>query len=159
MISMAPTPNNDPSNNPTFREVIYPSLAPISFAFFLLSSIGVIFASAYGSAWGWFVTLLLTIFISTGIYRSRLTIEVKDGKLFVAGAKIEKKFIGQVTALDSAGMKLLRGRDANAIAFTAIRFWIKGGVKVEVKDANDPVPYWLISSKHTEKLVSAINKL
>jgi hypothetical protein len=35
----------------------------------------------------------------------------------------------------------------------------KGGVKVEVKDANDPVPYWLISSKHAEKLVSAINKL
>jgi hypothetical protein len=156
---MAPTPNNNLSNNGTFREVIYPSLAPISFAFFLLSSIGVIFASAYGSAWGWFVTLLLTIFISTGIYRSRLIIEVKDGKLFVAGAKIEKEFIGQVTALDPAGMKLLRGRDANVIAFTEVRFWIKGGVKVEVKDANDPVPYWLISSKQTEKLVSAINKL
>jgi hypothetical protein len=156
---MAPTTNNNLSNNGTFREVIYPSLAPISFAFFLLSSIGVIFASAYGSAWGWFVTLLLTIFISTGIYRSRLIIEVKDGKLFVAGAKIEKEFIGQVTALDPAGMKLLRGRDANAIAFTEVRFWIKGGVKVEVKDANDPVPYWLISSKQTEKLVSAINKL
>jgi hypothetical protein len=156
---MAPTPNNNLSNNATFREVIYPSLAPISFAFFLLSSIGVIFASAYGSAWGWFVTLLLTIFISTGIYRSRLIIEVKDGKLFVAGAKIEKEFIGQVTALDPAGMKLLRGRDANVIAFTEVRFWIKGGVKVEVKDANDPVPYWLISSKQTEKLVSAINKL
>jgi len=156
---MAPTPNNNLSNNGTFREVIYPSLAPISFAFFLLSSIGVIFASAYGSAWGWFVTLLLTILISSGIYRSRLIIEVKDGKLFVAGAKIEKEFIGQVTALDSAGMKLLRGRDANAIAFTEVRFWIKGGVKVEVKDANDPVPYWLISSKQTEKLVSAINKL
>jgi len=54
---------------------------------------------------------------------------------------------------------LLRGRDANAIAFTTIRFWIKSGVKVEIKDANDPVPYWLISSKQTEKLVSAINKL
>ncbi len=156
---MAPTPNNNLSNNATFREVIYPSLAPISFAFFLLSSIGVIFASAYGSAWGWFVTLLLTIFISTGIYRSRLIIEVKDGKLFVAGAKIEKEFIGQVTALDPAGMKLLRGRDANAIAFTEVRFWIKSGVKVEVNDANDPVPYWLISSKQTEKLVSAISKL
>jgi hypothetical protein len=105
------------------------------------------------------VTLVLTIFISTGIYRSRLVIEVKDGKLFAAGAKIEKKFIGQVISLNSAEMKLLRGRDANAIAFTAVRFWIKGGVKVEVNDANDPVPYWLISSKHTEQLVSAINKL
>jgi hypothetical protein len=156
---MAPNAENKSGNRPTFREVIYPSLAPISFAFFLISSIGVIFASAYGSAWGWFVTLLLTIFISTGIYRSRLIIEVKDRKLFVAGAKIEKKFIGQVTALNPAAMKLLRGRDANAIAFTAVRFWIKSGVKVEVKDANDPVPYWLVSSKHTEKLVSAINKL
>jgi hypothetical protein len=156
---MAPDSNNNLSNHPTFREVIYPSLAPIAFAFFLLSSIGVIFASAYGSSWGWFVTLLLTIFISTGIYRSRLIIEVKDGKLFVAGAKIEKKFIGQVTALNPTEMKLLRGRDAKAIAFTAVRFWIKGGVKIEINDANDPVPYWLISSKHTEKLVSAINKL
>ena len=156
---MAPTPNNDPSNNPTFREVIYPSLAPISFAFFLLSSIGVIFASAYGSAWGWFVTLLLTILTLIGIYRSRLIIQVKDGKLFVAGAKIEKKFIGEVTALNPAEMKRLRGRDVNAIAFTEVRFWVKTGVKVEVNDANDPVPYWLISSKHTEKLVSAINIL
>jgi hypothetical protein len=156
---MAPSADNKSGNRPTFREVIYPSLAPISFAFFLISSIGVIFASAYGSTWGWFVTLLITILTSIGIYRSRLIIEVKDGKLFVAGAKIEKKFIGEVTALNSAEMKRLRGRDANAIAFTEVRFWVKGGVKVEVNDANDPVPYWLISSKNTEKLVSAINKL
>jgi hypothetical protein len=156
---MAPNADNKSGNRPTYREVIYPSLAPISFAFFLISSIGVIFASAYGSTWGWFVTLLLTILTLIGIYRSRLIIQVKDGKLFVAGAKIEKKFIGQATALNAAEMKLLRGRDANAIAFIAVRFWVKAGVKVDVKDANDPVPYWLISSKHTEKLVNAINKL
>ena len=156
---MAPNADNKSGNSPTFREVIYPSLAPISFAFFLISSIGVIFASAYGSTWGWFVTLLLTTLTSIGIYRSRLIIQVKDGKLFVAGAKIEQKFIGEVTALNPAEMKLLRGRNANAIAFTAVRFWVKAGIKVEVNDANDPVPYWLISSKHTEKLVSAINKL
>ena len=156
---MAPDADNKSGNRPTFREVIYPSFAPISFAFFMISSIGVIFASAYGSSWGWFVTLLLTILTLIGIYRSRLLIEVKDGKLFVAGAKIEKKFIGQVTALNSAEMKLIRGRDANVLAFTQVRFWVKAGIKVEVNDANDPVPYWLISSKHTEKLVSAINKL
>ena len=156
---MAPDADNKSGNRPTFREVIYPSFAPISFAFFLISSIGVIFASAYGSSWGWFVTLLLTILTLIGIYRSRLLIEVKDGKLFVAGAKIEKKFIGQVTALNSAEMKLIRGRDANVLAFTQVRFWVKAGIKVEVNDANDPVPYWLISSKHTEKLVSAIHKL
>ncbi len=156
---MAPNAENKSGNSPTFREVIYPSLAPISFAFFLISSIGVIFASAYGSSWGWVITLLLTISTFVGIYRSRLIIEVKDGKLFVAGAKIEKKYIGEVSALNSSEMKRLRGRDANAIAFTEVRFWIKGGVKIEVNDANDPVPYWLVSSKHTEKLVSAINKL
>ena len=156
---MAPNADNKSSNHPTFSEVIYPSLAPISFAFFLISSIGVIFASAYGSSWGWFATLLLTILTFIGIYHSRLIIEVKDGKLFVAGAKIEKKYIGEVSALNSSEMKRLRGRDANAIAFTEVRFWVKGGVKVDVNDANDPVPYWLVSSKHTEKLVSAINKL
>jgi hypothetical protein len=156
---MAPNAENKSGNSPSFREVIYPSLAPISFAFFLISSIGVIFASAYGSSWGWVITLLLTISTFVGIYRSRLIIEVKDGKLFVAGAKIEKKYIGEVSALNSSEMKRLRGRDANAIAFTEVRFWVKGGVKIEVNDANDPVPYWLVSSKHTEKLVSAINKL
>jgi len=156
---MAPNAENKSGNSPTFREVIYPSLAPISFAFFLISSIGVIFASAYGSSWGWVITLLLTISTFVGIYRSRLIIEVKDGKLFVAGAKIEKKYIGEVSALNSSEMKRLRGRDANAIAFTEVRFWVKGGVKIDVNDANDPVPYWLVSSKHTEKLVSAINKL
>ena len=85
---MAPNADNKSGNRPTFREVIYPSLAPISFAFFLISSIGVIFASAYGSSWGWFATLLLTILTFIGIYHSRLIIEVKDGKVFVDGAQV-----------------------------------------------------------------------
>lgn len=157
--SMSAEPIHNPGSARTFREVNYPSAGTLLFTFFIITSIGIIFASAYGNTWGWVVTNFLIITIAIGIYRTRLIVEVKEGRLWVPGAIIEKEFIGEVTLLNSQGMKLLRGRDANVIAFNAVRFWMKSGIKVEIKDINDPVPYWLISSKRPEKLISAINKL
>lgn len=82
-----------------------------------------------------------------------------DAQMLTANkARIDLKFIKSATALDAAQFKKLAGVDADPAAFLAINFWSKTGVKVEIKDKNDPTPYWLISSKEPKKLVKALIK-
>ncbi len=82
-----------------------------------------------------------------------------DGQMLIANkAKIDLKYIKSATALDAKQFKRIAGVDADPAAFLAINFWSKTGVKVELKDKNDPTPYWLISSNNPKKLVMALNK-
>jgi hypothetical protein len=53
-------------------------------------------------------------------------------------------------------MRYLRGPGINPLAFLALRFWVKGGIKITLKDPKDPTPYWLVSTKNPEKLRKAI---
>ncbi|MFM2384507.1 MAG: hypothetical protein RL166_381, partial [Actinomycetota bacterium] len=45
-----------------------------------------------------------------------------------------------------------------ARAWLSIQASIKGLVKVQVLDKNDPTPYWLISTRNPEKLVNLLNR-
>jgi hypothetical protein len=54
-------------------------------------------------------------------------------------------------------MRLLRTRDADPAAYLAIKFWASTGVKIEIKDPQDPTPYWLITSKRGEEIAALLN--
>ena len=97
--------------------------------------------------------LLLSVFF----YRfTALEIVVTDKDLKVSRAKIEKEYLGKVEVLNEKEMKFLRGPGINPSAFLALRFWVKGGVKIEISDSRDPTPYWLISSERPEKLAELL---
>jgi hypothetical protein len=51
----------------------------------------------------------------------------------------------------------LRGQNADPAAFNATRFWVSTGVKVELKDKNDPTPYWLIATRKPKKLEAVLD--
>jgi hypothetical protein len=42
------------------------------------------------------------------------------------------------------------------MAFLAIRFWSSKAVKVQVTDARDKTPYWLITTKNGKELLKAL---
>ena len=88
--------------------------------------------------------------------RTRLIIQVSESELLVGSAHIDLKYIGEVTVLDTAAMRAIRSRDANPIAFLAIRFWTSKGVKVEILDKRDETPYWLITSNNANQLAQAL---
>jgi hypothetical protein len=71
-------------------------------------------------------------------------------------ATIEKKYLGDIRVLTGDEFRFLLGPGINPEAFHAFRFWIKRGLKVEIKDSRDPTPYWLVSSKRPEKLLEAL---
>mgnify|MGYP003335575921 FL=1 len=100
------------------------------------------------------LSLLLTLAWAKS---SEYEIVVNEKQLRVGKARIDLRFVGEITALDSQQMKVARGVAIDPSAYLAIRSWIKTGVKVTINDPRDPTPYWLISSKRFQKLAAAIS--
>ena len=139
-----------------YREVIRAPLWLIAFVYFLFLSIVLSLWAALGNTPAQISFALLTVWIVILYFRTALTITVDEKFLNVGKARIEHQYIGEVSALTTAQLKLARTRDADPSAFLAIRFWSGKAIKVEVKDARDATPYWLISSKNPKRLVEAL---
>ncbi len=52
---------------------------------------------------------------------------------------------------------LERGHKLSTLAYTRFQIGVKGLVKVELQDENDPTPYWLVATKHPEVLAGYLN--
>ncbi|RIS22389.1 DUF3093 domain-containing protein, partial [Mycobacteroides abscessus] len=48
------------------------------------------------------------------------------------------------------------GRQLDPAAFVVHRAWIGPMVLVVLNDADDPTPYWLVSSRHPDRLLAAL---
>ncbi len=66
--------------------------------------------------------------------------------------------VGAVEALDAAATRRLLGPGADARAFLVTRPYCRTAVRVEVQDATDPTPYWVISSRQPARLASHLSR-
>ena len=103
------------------------------------------------------IATIITCAFTAYLYSiSTLRISVERDSYSVGRATIEKKYLGDIRVLTAEEFRFLRGPGINPGAFHAFRFWIKRGVKIEIKDSRDPTPYWLVSSKSPERLLEAL---
>jgi hypothetical protein len=123
----------------------------------MIASIYLTFWAPFGNLLAAVVSILIAIALIYGAKKSVLEIVVINNWLYVGNAKIECKHIKKVTALPKEEFLKLRGQNADPAAFNATRFWVSIGVKVELKDKNDPTPYWLIATRKPKKLAEALN--
>ena len=139
-----------------FREVIAPPIWLLAFIYFLFSSISISLWAAIGNTPALWCQIILTCVLIYIAVRSRMVIEIDENEVRINTAHIDHKYLGEVKVLDIQEMRNARGRDADPLAFLAIRFWSPRGVLVRVKDSRDATPYWLISSKRGDELAKAI---
>ena len=105
----------------------------------------------------WVVTavalaLLAAALLSYGSAR----VAVRDGELRAGPAHSDVAFLGPAVALDPDQARRAAGMEADARAFLVLRPYLKRAVKVPVTDPADPTPYWLVSTRHPERLVEAL---
>lgn len=86
-------------------------------------------------------------------------IVVGDGLLRVGRARIEAHHLGAVQALDAEQARRVAGVEADARAFLVLRPYLSRAVKVEITDPADPAPYWLVATRHPERLADAVGTL
>jgi Protein of unknown function (DUF3093) len=100
-------------------------------------------------------TVLATICTGALLLSWRTSVEVSGRELRAGRARLGLERAGEVTALDEARTRLLRGRHGDPGAFVLTRPYLKRAVYIEVTGGG---PYWLIGSRHPEQLAAAIEK-
>ena len=128
----------------------------IAFVYFLFLSLVLSIWAALGNTPALITFALLTIWLVYLYFKTALKIEVDQTHLRVGKAVIEHIYIGEVEVLTPAQVKLIRTRDADPLAFLAIRFWSSKAVEVQIVDARDKTPYWLITTKKGNELMDAL---
>jgi hypothetical protein len=106
----------------------------------------------------WVPYLVLLPFATVLLWRlGRIRVTVQDDELFVDDARLPLRFVSNATVLDADAKRDLLGPYAEPYAFVVQRPWISGAVQVHLDDPADPTPYWVISTRHPERLVLALS--
>jgi len=77
----------------------------------------------------------------------------------VGKAVIPVSELGEPFAIERSQAFQERGQKLNPAAYISFQIGVKGLVKIEVIDSNDPTPYWLFSTRKPEQLVAALKKI
>lgn len=110
----------------------------------------------------WFslgAALVSVALIGLGVaWMGRTEVSVGAEGLRVDRNLLEWPWAGEASELDVEQTAALLGADSDPSAFVVQRPWLNRAVRVQVADAADPHPYWLIGTRHPRRLVQAIEK-
>lgn len=100
------------------------------------------------------VSASLMVALLVGYGRAEVAV---DGAALRAGrAHIALEHVGEVTALGAKDVRRQAGVDADARAYLLLRPYLKRAVRVDITDPADPTPYWLVSCRRPEQVVTAV---
>jgi hypothetical protein len=100
------------------------------------------------------VLLPLTAVLLTAGSRGR--VQVRDGLLHVPGARIPVHLLGDGVVLDRESLRRQAGPMADRDAFLVSRPWLHTAVRLMVVDPEDDTPYWIVGTRHPERLLAAV---
>lgn len=111
----------------------------------------------WGTSWGiatavGFGAALVALLALIGSAR----VVVDERGIEAGGARLEWAWAGEVTPLDASETQRALGVDADPSAYLLTRPYIRTAVRIDVDDAADPHPYWLVSTRHPDAVVAAV---
>jgi Protein of unknown function (DUF3093) len=109
-----------------------------------------------GPVWG-VGTSVATLLVAAAIFGSAsLVISVDAQETHVGRASIEHAYVAACRALNAEETRRRAGVEADARAHLVLRPYIKTAVEITLGDPDDPVPYWLVSTRHPHRLAAAL---
>jgi hypothetical protein len=140
-----------------YRELLLPRwwvwLLPLGFA----GVLGLAYATAYGAGAGWLVGAAAALVLVALTLGTGTRIVVDDSGVRAGRAHLPARFIGTVRSLDGAATFRARTAAADPRAYLLLRTWsAPSSVVMEVTDAEDPHPYWLLSTRRPQRLADAL---
>ncbi len=150
----AQTPAQTPA--PLYSERLWPSLGfwlvvPLAGAGVALSLWPV------GAAVALSVAVVALVLCVAGLLQASPRVTVSDGELRAGRAHIPVSLLGPVAGFTGEEARQERGPRLDARAFLLIRGWVDPVVRVEVLDPQDPTPYWLVSTRHPDRLAQVLH--
>jgi len=136
--------------------------------------LGAEFALAFTAWWAWLPTIALVVICLLVVWRiSAGRVTVTPNALTAGDRTIDLGVIQSAIGLTSGELRRLVGRHSDPRAFTFIRSWVGPGVQFVLapsnsapsnsapsnsapNDSRDDVPYWVVSTRHPERLLAAL---
>ena len=141
-----------------YRERLLPHWWVWIVALIPVAMLAIAYGSALGTGAGFLVGGLGTATTVWLLWISAPVTTVTSAGLEVASARLPLASIGDVSVVDRAGIVSLRGPGGDARLFIELRPWsASGAVLINLDDAEDPHPAWLISTRHPDRLQETLN--
>lgn len=119
---------------------------------------------AYDVSLGRGVAVVAGLLLASGgatwlVAQGTTTIAVDRDGLHAGRALLPPHALGEVVALAEDATARSRGRDADPHAFFLLRGYVRTAVRVDVDDPSDPVPYWMVSTRHPSRVAAALEAI
>jgi Protein of unknown function (DUF3093) len=111
-----------------------------------------------GPVWG-IGTALATIMVAAAIFISAaVVISIDAREIRIGRASIEHAYIASSQALAAEEARQRAGVGADARAHLVLRPYVRTAVEITLDDPDDPVPYWLVSTRRPQQLAEALRE-
>lgn len=105
--------------------------------------------------------ILFAIVAGVLLWFSRIRVEVGTGpdgapELRAGSAHLPVSVIAKSAAIPATAKSAALGRQLDPAAFVVHRAWIGPMVLAVLDDPDDPTPYWLVSSRHPDRILAAL---
>ncbi|MGC2652925.1 MAG: DUF3093 domain-containing protein [Mycobacterium sp.] len=94
------------------------------------------------------------------LWLGRIEIQVADGdgqvELWAGEAHLPVTVIARSAEVPRSAKSATLGRQLDPAAFVLHRGWVGPMVLVVLDDTDDPTPYWLVSCRHPDRMLSAL---
>ena len=102
------------------------------------------------------LALLAVVALLVAYGRTKLVVD-EDG-LLAGRHRVEPEYLGPATAYEGDAAREALGPGADPRAFLFTRPVLSSVVRVDLRDPADPHPYWLVSTRHPERLADALRQ-
>jgi hypothetical protein len=106
---------------------------------------------------------LFTVAAGTLLWLGRVEIRVTAGsdvpggvELWAGEAHLPVKVIARSAEIERPAKSAALGRQLDPAAYVVHRAWVGPMILVVLDDPDDPTPYWLVSCRHPERVLSAL---
>ncbi len=138
-----------------YRERLWPARWILIATLLVLPASALVFAPL---SWSVGIAVGVVLYIACVVLYvvAGVPIEVTEQSFRAGRARIGVEFVGRATAFHGAEAMAQRGPELDARAWLLLRGGIDGVVRVDLSDPSDPTPYWLVSTRNPDRLVSEL---
>jgi hypothetical protein len=105
--------------------------------------------------------VLAAVTVAVVLWLSRTEVRVVDDagtvELWAGEAHLPAAVVSRSSQIPRTAKSAALGRQLDPAAFVLHRAWIGPMVLVVLDDPDDPTPYWLVSTRHPERVLAALS--